>query len=94
VDDLRSEFGPRAGDMRLPAFLANGPEMVRFLEAHGALHWIDGNGVLDFHETAGAATGGRLVCAMPYDARALGAWIDKLRPPLDVVSLWDAGIRP
>ncbi|WP_182086329.1 FAD-dependent oxidoreductase [Aureimonas sp. ME7] len=91
---LRGELGNRAGDPRLPMFLANGPEMVQFLQDHAALRWIDGNRVPDFHETPGARTGGRSVSAAPYDARELGSWIGKLRPPLGVVSLWGAGIGP
>lgn len=89
---LRSELGNRAGDPRLPVFLANGPEMVSFFREHTAVRWIDGNGIPDFHETPGALKGGRSVSAAPYDGRALGDWIAKLRAPLDVVSLWGMGI--
>ncbi|WP_157017207.1 FAD-dependent oxidoreductase [Mesorhizobium xinjiangense] len=89
---LRSELGNRAGDPRLAVFLANGPEMVSFFREHTAMRWIDGNRIPDFHETPGALKGGRSVSAAPYDGRALGGWIAKLRPPLDVVSLWGMGI--
>jgi succinate dehydrogenase/fumarate reductase flavoprotein subunit len=91
-DYLRSELGPRADDPRLAAFLRNGPEMVEFFRDHTAMRWIDGNRIPDFHETPGAGRGGRSVSALPYDARELGVWADKLRPPLDVVSLWGMGI--
>ncbi|MEF9605682.1 FAD-dependent oxidoreductase, partial [Paracoccus sp. PXZ] len=89
---LRSELGNRASDPRLEVFLENGPEMVAFFQDHTAMRWMDGNAVPDFHETPGAAKGGRSVTAMPYDGRELGAWIGKLRPPLDVASLWGMGI--
>ncbi|MDQ7262519.1 FAD-dependent oxidoreductase [Paracoccus sp. PS-1] len=89
---LRSELGNRASDPRLEAFLENGPEMVAFFQDHTAMRWVDGNAVPDFHETPGAAKGGRSVTAMPYDGRELGGWIGKLRPPLDVASLWGMGI--
>ena len=89
---LRSELGNRSGDPRLPVFLANGPEMVSFFREHTAVRWIDGNRVPDFHETPGALKGGRSVSVEPYDGRKLGGWIAKLRPPLDVVSLWGMGI--
>lgn len=89
---LRSELGNRASDPRLAAFLENGPEMVSFFAEHTAMRWIDGNAVPDFHETEGAARGGRSVSALPYDGRGLGGWAAKLRPPLDVVSLWGMGI--
>ncbi|WP_289150477.1 FAD-dependent oxidoreductase [uncultured Salipiger sp.] len=89
---LRSELGNRSSDPRLPVFLENGPEMVQFFQDHTAMRWIDGNAIPDFHETPGAARGGRSVSAKPYDARGLGPWAKRLRPPLDVVSLWGMGI--
>lgn len=89
---LRSELGNRSGDPRLPVFLANGPEMVSFFREHTAVRWIDGNRVPDFHESPGALKGGRSVSVEPYDGRKLGGWISKLRPPLDVVSLWGMGV--
>lgn len=90
---LSSELGPRAAaDPRLAAFLANGPEMVDFFERNTAVAFVDGNAIPDFHATPGSAAGGRSVAAAPYDGRGLGAWIARLRPPLDVVSLWGMGI--
>ena len=89
---LASELGSAADDPRLAAFLRNGPDMVRFFEAETAVAFIDGNRVPDFHATPGHAVGGRSVAAAPYDGRALGAWIGKLRPPLDLVSVAGMGI--
>jgi succinate dehydrogenase/fumarate reductase flavoprotein subunit len=89
---LASELGNAVGDPRVAAFLRSGPEMVRFFEERTAVAFVDGNRVPDFHTTPGAAAGGRSVAAAPYDGRALGAWIDKLRPPLDVVSVAGMGI--
>jgi len=62
---LRSELGNRSSDPRLPVFLENGPEMVQFFQDHTAMRWIDGNAIPDFHETPGAARGGRSVSAKP-----------------------------
>lgn len=89
---IESELGERARDPRLPVFLVNGPEMVSFFRDHTAVRWIDGNRIPDFHEGPGALKGGRSVSAAPYDGRELGPWINKLRPPLDVTSLWGMGI--
>lgn len=89
---LKSELGNRAADPRLDVFLQNGPDMVAFFERQTAVEWIDGNKVPDFHETPGRSTGGRSVSAKPYDGRALGDFITRLRPPLDVVSLGGMGI--
>jgi len=46
----------------------------------------------DMHDSPGAARGGRSLCAQPFDGRQLGEWIDKLRPPLDLISLAGMGI--
>lgn len=89
---LASELGNRAGDPRIEVFLRNAPAMVAFFEEHTAVEWIDGNRIPDFHETPGALKGGRSVSVRPYDGRALGPWIARLRPPLDVVSLRGMGI--
>lgn len=89
---LRCELGNRANDPRITAFLRNGPRMVRFFQDHTAIRWIHGNAIPDFHETPGAATGGRAISVQPYDGRGLGPWVKKLRPPLDVISLWGMGI--
>lgn len=89
---LRHELGNRAADPRLASFLANAPDMVQFFAQSTEVAWLDGNKVPDFHETEGHARGGRSVVAAPYDGRKLGPWIEKLRPPLDVTSLWGMGI--
>lgn len=89
---LRHELGNRAADPRVATFLANAPDMIGFFAQNSEVAWLDGNKVPDFHETEGHARGGRSVVAAPYDGRKLGTWIAKLRPPLDVTSLWGMGI--
>ena len=80
-------LGNRAGDPRLDAFLETGPRMVDYMGRIGAVAWQDGNAVPDFHDHDGAATGGRSVTAAPFDGRRLGPLIDRLRPPLDVLTV-------
>ena len=47
----------------------------------------------DFHGlTPDAATGGRSVCAAPFDGHRLGRRIDQLKPPLEETTLWGMGI--
>ncbi|GEO84820.1 MULTISPECIES: FAD-dependent oxidoreductase [Alphaproteobacteria] len=92
MEYLLGELGNRARDPRLAVFLANGPDMVSFFQDHTAIRWIDGNRIPDFHETPGSGNGGRSVSVAPFDGRELGKWIEKLRPPLDVISLWGMGI--
>lgn len=70
---LRHELGTQFDEGRARAFLENGPRMVEFFRRHTALEFVDGNAVPDFHgNTPGAVTGGRSVCAAPFDARRLG----------------------
>lgn len=89
---LWSELGSRSDDVRIDAYLATGPEMVRFFEEKTAVEFIAGNAIPDFHTTDGHAEGGRSISVRPFNARELGPWIDKLRPPLDIVSLMGMGI--
>lgn len=84
---LRHLLGVQYEPRRVESFLAHGPEMVRFHLEQTALRFVDGNGVPDFHGQApGARTGGRSVCAAPFDGRQLGAALKLVRPPLDILS--------
>ena len=84
---LRHILGAQYEPRRIESFLAHGPEMVRFHLEHTALRFVDGNAIPDFHGHApGARTGGRSVCAAPFDGRRLGASLRVVRPPLDILS--------
>ncbi len=89
---LQNEIGERAQDPRVRRFLDAGPAMANFFQQETAVAWVDGNIIPDFHTSQGACAGGRSICAAPFDGRALGPWLDKMRPPLDMVSLWGMGI--
>ena len=90
---LRHELGERFDEARARAYLEAAPRMVDFFRRHTALQFIDGNAIPDFHgRTPDAATGGRSVCAAPFDARRLGARRGLLRPPLAETTLWGMGI--
>ena len=87
--ELGEDFDPALAD----AYLSHAPRMVDFFQRHSLLRFIDGNLIPDFHgHSAGAASGGRSVCAAPFDGRLLGAHIHQLKKPLDVISLWGMGI--
>lgn len=80
---LRHELGNRYDAAKVDAFLEASPRMVAFFEAKTALQFADGNAIADIHgHSPGAGTGGRSVCAAPYDARELGDLVHRLRPPL------------
>ncbi|HEX7386516.1 MAG TPA: FAD-dependent oxidoreductase [Castellaniella sp.] len=85
---LRDELGPRFDEKKIRAYLEAGPKMVGFFETRTAVRFIDGNQIPDFHPNSEfAGTGGRSVCAAPYDGRELGPLIHRLRPPLDEITL-------
>lgn len=84
---LRSIVGADADEARLEAFLAHAPAMVQWHLDHGTLGFVDGNAIPDFHGRApGARTGGRSVCAAPFDAARLGPLLPRLKPPHPLMS--------
>ncbi|MFP8780796.1 FAD-dependent oxidoreductase [Hydrogenophaga sp. RWCD_12] len=90
---LRHELGERFDEARARAFLDAAPHMVEFFRRKTALRFIDGNAIPDFHgRTAHASTGGRSLCAAPFDGRRLGQRIADLKPPLAETTLWGMGI--
>ena len=89
---LREQLQRSELDPRQRAFLAHGPAMVEFFQRHTAVQFQSGSRMPDMHAGPGAAPGGRSLCAQPFDGRQLGEWIDKLRPPLDLISLAGMGI--
>ncbi|WP_265535132.1 FAD-dependent oxidoreductase [Pseudomonas saponiphila] len=77
---LKHELGHRYDPARIDAFLDNGPQMVAFFEQHTALQFVDGNGIPDIHgQLPGAGIEGHQVIAAPYDARAIGPLLARLR---------------
>lgn len=77
---LKHQLGDRYNAERVDAFLDNAPKMVAFFEENTSLQWADGNGIPDIHgHLPGAATQGHQVIAAPYDARAMGPLIKRMR---------------
>lgn len=90
---LRHELGDRCNEPLVRTFLENAPRMVTFFREQTALQFIDGNVIPDFHgNSPDAATGGRSVCAAPFDGRQLGEHIRHLKPPLRETAPWGMGI--
>lgn len=89
---LQAEMEGRPADARLRTFLRYGPEMVEFFRRRTAVQFLSGSKMPDFHNSRGSANGGRSVTAQPYDARGLGDWLHRLRPPLETISLAGMGI--
>ncbi|MES2945326.1 MAG: FAD-dependent oxidoreductase, partial [Pseudomonadota bacterium] len=90
---LSHELGAQFDEARALAFLEAGPRMVEFFRRKTALQFIAGNAIADFHgRTPDAATGGRSICAAPFDGRRLGDNIKQLKSPLPETTLWGMGI--
>ena len=90
---LQAELGDRFDAPLARTYLEQAPRMVGFFQNQTALQFIDGNGIPDFHgRTPHAGTGGRSVCAAPFDGRRLGTDIERLKPPLEETTLWGMGI--
>ncbi|MFO1304706.1 MAG: FAD-dependent oxidoreductase [Burkholderiales bacterium] len=80
---LRHVLGSHFDAARVDAFLDAAPRMVAFFEEKTALQFEGGTTIPDTYGTVpGAGTGGRSVIAAPYDARALGPLVARLRKPL------------
>ncbi len=90
---LRNVMGPAADSAALEAYLAHAPAMCEFHLQHTALRFIDGNAMPDFHGAApGARTGGRSLCAAPFNGRLLGPHLKRLLPPRDILSFLGMGL--
>ncbi|QDO96983.1 FAD-dependent oxidoreductase [Ferrovibrio terrae] len=84
---LQAEAGNHFDAARVDAFLDNGPQMVEFFESKTDVQFVLGPQFSDYHPNQpGALTGGRSICAAPYDGRELGAQIKTLRPPLEEIT--------
>lgn len=90
---LRAILGNRYNGSMIDAFLEAGPRMLDFFEKNTEVHFNPGSGVPDFHgDVPGAATGWRSVVAAPYDGRALGDLISRLRRPIPETTFLGMGI--
>lgn len=84
---LRQELGKDYDEAFVTMLIEQGPRMVDFFRRESTVDFIDGNLMPDFHgNTPGAGTGGRSLCAKPFDGRELGARLQDLRPPLEEIA--------
>lgn len=86
---LQNQAGVAYDAQRVSAFLDAGPRMVAFMEREtSAVRFIPAHGFSDYHPAIpGAVSTGRSIAAEPYDGRALGSEIQRLRPPLAEITL-------
>lgn len=85
---LASETGPHFDAARVDAFLAHAPRMLDLLMQEAGMAFLLGE-FPEYHpDEPGSRSGCRSVCAMPFDARALGESRRLLRPPLPELTLF------
>lgn len=90
---LKAELGASYDEALTTMFLEQGPRMVGFLTRETCVEFVNGNAMPDFHDTSpNAGSGGRSVCAAPFDGRVLGDRINILKPPLNEISPLGMGI--
>lgn len=86
---LRHEVGPRYVPERIEAFLRHGPAMVEFFQTRTDVRFVLGPAYPDYHPDApGGTSGGRAICATPFDGLQLGDLLAKLRPPVREMTLF------
>ncbi|MDR5902993.1 FAD-dependent oxidoreductase [Halomonas icarae] len=80
---LEAEVGEVLRREMVEAFLEQGPQAVRFLEAETEVKFAVRTLGPDYHpDQPGAALGGRVMDPLDYDARRLGPALERLRHPI------------
>jgi 3-oxosteroid 1-dehydrogenase len=82
LDDVVGDAGPASSPERRETFLTEGYKMLTFLQRKG-VRLVRCEGYSDYYPNAkGGNARGRSVEGVPFDARRLGEWHDKLQPSL------------
>ncbi|TCO81167.1 succinate dehydrogenase/fumarate reductase flavoprotein subunit [Plasticicumulans lactativorans] len=89
---LRHELGEHFDAELVEAFLSNGPRMVAFFERETSIAFVPGTATPDFHPQSAGCGIGRPLCAAPFDGRALGADLARLRRPLPEMTFLGMGL--
>jgi succinate dehydrogenase/fumarate reductase flavoprotein subunit len=83
---MRSETGNFYDAEAVATFLDNGPAMIEWFERETAVQFIP-TLYPDYHPTQpGGVNIGRSILAAPFDIRALGKEMARLRPPLETIT--------
>lgn len=86
LEYLKNEAGVFFDPAAAEAFLDNGPRMVEWFERETDVQFVP-TLYPDYHPTVkGGVDIGRSILAKPYDIRALGADMARLRPPLKTIT--------
>jgi succinate dehydrogenase/fumarate reductase flavoprotein subunit len=80
---LAHHIGNRFDPARTDAFLEAGPRMLELFEREGFAAFSPAPAWADYRpDEPGGSNGGRSLVPDAFDGRKLGAWFDKLRPPV------------
>jgi succinate dehydrogenase/fumarate reductase flavoprotein subunit len=83
---MRNETGGFFDEIAVEVFLKNGPEMVKFFEEETCVKFVP-TLYPDYHPNVeGGVEIGRSILAEPFDIRALGVNMKRLRPPLKTIT--------
>ncbi|CAN0624911.1 3-oxosteroid 1-dehydrogenase [Burkholderia multivorans] len=83
---MMRETGAFHDEAAVSAFIDNGPKMVEFFERETAVKFVP-TLYPDYHPSApGGADVGRSILAAPFDIRALGRDMARLKPPLETIT--------
>ena len=88
-------IGGRLNEPLVNAFLDNGPAMLEFFERNTDVRFMYAAGRPDYRPDApGAAKEGRTIHPLPFDARALGGHVARLKPPSPEMTFLGMMIKP
>jgi succinate dehydrogenase/fumarate reductase flavoprotein subunit len=86
LEYMKNETGAFYDAAAVDAFLDNGPKMIEFFERETDVKFLS-TLYPDYHPNVdGGVDIGRSVVAAPFDTRALGADMARLRPPLETIT--------
>lgn len=86
---LQALVGNRLDRAKAEAFVASAPEMLAHFEREKLVAYTLVPTWADYHpDTPGGAQGGRSLAPEGFDGARLGAWFDKLRPPLPTMTVF------
>lgn len=90
---LRAVLGNQYDDRKIDTYLKAGPQMADFFIRNTEVKFLPGSAMPDFHgNLPGAAKGGRSMVAAPYDGKALGPLLPRLRQPIPETTFLGMGI--
>lgn len=86
---LSAHVGNRLDRAKAEAFVARGHEMLSYFEREDLVSYTLVPTWADYHpDTPGGSQGGRSLAPEGFDGARLGDWFDKLRPPLQTMTVF------